>query len=161
MWLFPSKNCSAPFSDYMMDSMWQTPVFREAISQRLVEAIRIYGNATCMESSKMESHVFQKSNSREEYLETSARIIVYLRKMNVRKNGLPEAPPDDHLEQGPSSTSKDDEDESKIKKSEEEESGSKSMGDNSNSCSSKKSKRRKRSKKMGRTLTKQNKIQEN
>lgn len=70
-----------------MDSMWQTPVFREAISQRLIEAIKIYGNATCVESDNLESYVFDRSTSKEEYLETSARIIVYLRKMNVRKNG--------------------------------------------------------------------------
>lgn len=70
--------------DYMLESVWRTPMFREAISQRLVEAIKVYGNATCIESDLLESYVFERSKTRQEYLETSARVIVYLRKVNIR-----------------------------------------------------------------------------
>ena len=69
----------------MLESVWRTPMFREAISQRLIEAIEAYGNATCIESDLLESYVFERSKTRQDYLETSARVIVYLRKVDLRR----------------------------------------------------------------------------
>ena len=77
-------NLTFCLADYMLESVWRTPMFREAISQRLIEAIEAYGNATCIESDLLESYVYERSKTRQEYLETSARVIVHLRKVNLR-----------------------------------------------------------------------------
>ncbi|XP_033216804.1 mediator of RNA polymerase II transcription subunit 15 [Belonocnema kinseyi] len=69
------------------DTSWRTQTFRQGIAARIEEAIQKSGMPTAKNSSDMESHVFLKAKSKEEYLGFVARLILHVREMNSKKQG--------------------------------------------------------------------------
>ncbi|GFY48395.1 mediator of RNA polymerase II transcription subunit 15 [Trichonephila inaurata madagascariensis] len=67
------------------DSAWRTHSFRQNVRAKIEEAIRQSGNPTTKSVGEMESHVFQKAKTREEYLGYVARLIIHVREMNSKK----------------------------------------------------------------------------
>lgn len=70
------------------ENCWRTPTFRQSVVQKIDEAIRTSGMATSRNSMEMESHVFQKARSKEEYLGFVARLILHVREMSTKKTGM-------------------------------------------------------------------------
>ncbi|XP_018336602.1 mediator of RNA polymerase II transcription subunit 15 isoform X2 [Agrilus planipennis] len=69
----------------MADDSWRTAAFRQSIVTKIEEVIRQSGMPTSRNSVEMESHVFQKAKTREEYLGFVARLILHVREMNTKK----------------------------------------------------------------------------
>lgn len=67
------------------DENWRTTAFRQSVVAKIDEAIRSSGMPTSKNSVEMESHVFQKAKTREEYLGFVARLILHVREMNSKK----------------------------------------------------------------------------
>lgn len=70
------------------ENSWRTSTFRQSVVQKIDEAIRTSGMATSRNSMEMESHVFQKARSKEEYLGFVARLILHVREMSTKKTGM-------------------------------------------------------------------------
>uniref|UniRef100_A0A8C5P699 Mediator of RNA polymerase II transcription subunit 15 n=1 Tax=Leptobrachium leishanense TaxID=445787 RepID=A0A8C5P699_9ANUR len=66
------------------DSDWRSPAFRQKLVSQIDEAIRKAGVAHNKSSKDMESHVFLKAKTREEYLSLVARLIIHFR--DIRNN---------------------------------------------------------------------------
>ncbi|XP_046827200.1 mediator of RNA polymerase II transcription subunit 15-like isoform X2 [Vespa crabro] len=64
---------------------WGTIAFREGVIAKLDEAVQMSGIPTAMNSFEMESHVFQKATSKEEYLTFIARLIFHIREIHSKK----------------------------------------------------------------------------
>ncbi|XP_014258631.1 mediator of RNA polymerase II transcription subunit 15 isoform X2 [Cimex lectularius] len=60
---------------------WRTPAFRQSVVNKLDEAIQRSGMTTSKSGIEMESHVFQKSKTKEEYLGLVARLIFHVREV--------------------------------------------------------------------------------
>lgn len=59
---------------------WQSKSSRQKAIQHIEEAIRVSGNPTNKTSSEMESHVFQRAKTRDEYLGFLGRLILLIKK---------------------------------------------------------------------------------
>nr|CAH7738689.1 unnamed protein product [Callosobruchus chinensis] len=64
------------------ENNWRTPAFRQSVVAKIDEAIRSSGMNPSRNSLEMESHVFQKAKSKEEYLGFVARLILHVREMS-------------------------------------------------------------------------------
>ncbi|KAK4879653.1 hypothetical protein RN001_007799 [Aquatica leii] len=69
----------------MTDDSWRTATFRQSVVSKIDEAIRQSRMPTSRNSMEMESHVFQKAKTKEEYLGFVARLILHVREMNAKK----------------------------------------------------------------------------
>ncbi|KAL2732831.1 mediator of RNA polymerase II transcription subunit 15 [Vespula maculifrons] len=67
------------------ENSWRTQNFRQSVVAKLDEAVQMSGMPTAKNSIEMESHVFQKAKSKEEYLSFIARLIFHVREMNSKK----------------------------------------------------------------------------
>ncbi|XP_042897475.1 mediator of RNA polymerase II transcription subunit 15 isoform X2 [Parasteatoda tepidariorum] len=65
---------------------WRSQSFRQNVRAKIEEAIRQSGNPTQKSVPEMETHVFQKAKSKEEYLGYVARLIIHVREMNSKKS---------------------------------------------------------------------------
>ena len=61
------------------DTQWQTEVFRSSIIRKLDEAVRKLVSPTETNAVDLERQVFQRTDSKEEYLSFVARLILYVR----------------------------------------------------------------------------------
>ena len=61
------------------DTQWQTEVFRSSIIRKLDEAVRKLVSPTEINAADLERQVFQRTDSKEEYLSFVARLILYVR----------------------------------------------------------------------------------
>ena len=61
------------------DTQWQTEVFRSSIIRKLDEAVRKLVSPTEINAVDLERKVFQRTDSKEEYLSFVARLILYVR----------------------------------------------------------------------------------
>ena len=61
------------------DTQWQTEVFRSSIIRKLDEAVRKLVSPTEINAVNLERQVFQRTDSKEEYLSFVARLILYVR----------------------------------------------------------------------------------
>ena len=67
-----------------MEVVWRSAGFRLAVKKKLEETIKYYGNDTGRNYWEMEEIIYSKANTKEEYLENAAKIILYLRDRNFR-----------------------------------------------------------------------------
>ena len=61
------------------DTQWQSEVFRSSIIRKLDEAVRKLVSPTEINAADLERQVFQRTDSKEEYLSFVARLILYVR----------------------------------------------------------------------------------
>ncbi|ELU01814.1 hypothetical protein CAPTEDRAFT_26891, partial [Capitella teleta] len=61
------------------DNSWKTDQFRSKVVAQIEDAIRQSGNPMTKSSVEMEKHVFQRANTREDYLALVARLIIHVR----------------------------------------------------------------------------------
>ncbi|XP_035207183.1 mediator of RNA polymerase II transcription subunit 15-like isoform X2 [Stegodyphus dumicola] len=64
---------------------WRSQSFRQNVRGKIEEAIRLSGNPTTKSVAEMETHVFQKAKTKEEYLGFVARLIIHVRETNSKK----------------------------------------------------------------------------
>ncbi|XP_015184817.1 PREDICTED: mediator of RNA polymerase II transcription subunit 15 isoform X1 [Polistes dominula] len=69
------------------ENSWRTQSFRQSVVAKLDEAVQMSGVSTAKNSVEMESHVYQKAKTKEEYLGFIARLIFHVREMNTKKPG--------------------------------------------------------------------------
>lgn len=69
------------------ENSWRTQNFRQSVVAKLDEAVQMSGVSTAKNSVEMESHVYQKAKTKEEYLGFIARLIFHVREMNNSKKG--------------------------------------------------------------------------
>ncbi|KAK2584971.1 hypothetical protein KPH14_002559 [Odynerus spinipes] len=74
------------------ETSWRTQSFRQSVVAKIDEAVQTSGMPTSKNSIEMESHVFQKAKSKEEYLGFVARLILHVREMNSKKGAAGNAP---------------------------------------------------------------------
>uniref|UniRef100_A0A0A9Z2G0 Mediator of RNA polymerase II transcription subunit 15 n=1 Tax=Lygus hesperus TaxID=30085 RepID=A0A0A9Z2G0_LYGHE len=72
----------------MATEEWRTHQFRQSVVQKIDEAIQRSGMATVKKGSEMETHVYQKAKTKEEYLSFVARLILHVRELNTKKGGM-------------------------------------------------------------------------
>ncbi|XP_043275644.1 mediator of RNA polymerase II transcription subunit 15-like [Venturia canescens] len=68
------------------ENSWRTANFRQSVVAKIDEAIQKSGMPTTKNSIEMESHVFLKAKTKEEYLGFVARLILHVRELNAKKN---------------------------------------------------------------------------
>lgn len=68
------------------DSDWRSAGFRQKLVSQIDEAMRKAGVAHTKSSKEMESHVFLKAKTREEYLSLVARLIIHFRDIHNKKS---------------------------------------------------------------------------
>ncbi|KAM4808137.1 mediator of RNA polymerase II transcription subunit 15 isoform 2-T2 [Rhinophrynus dorsalis] len=68
------------------DSDWRSAAFRQKLVSQIDEAMRKAGVAHTKSSKEMESHVFLKAKTREEYLSLVARLIIHFRDIHNKKS---------------------------------------------------------------------------
>ncbi|XP_019362424.1 PREDICTED: mediator of RNA polymerase II transcription subunit 15 isoform X3 [Gavialis gangeticus] len=68
------------------DSDWRSANFRQKLVSQIDEAMRKAGVAHNKSSKDMESHVFMKAKSRDEYLSLVARLIIHFRDIHNKKS---------------------------------------------------------------------------
>ncbi|XP_047214045.1 mediator of RNA polymerase II transcription subunit 15-like isoform X2 [Girardinichthys multiradiatus] len=73
------------------DSDWRSPQFRQKVVAQIEDAMRKAGsgNTTHKSGTDMESHVFIKAKTREEYLSLVARLIIHFRDIHKKALGGP------------------------------------------------------------------------
>ncbi|KAK0179539.1 hypothetical protein PV327_005282 [Microctonus hyperodae] len=64
------------------DPSWRTQAFRQSVIAKIDEAIQKSGMPTSKNSVDMESHVYQKAKTKEEYLGFVARLILHVRDLS-------------------------------------------------------------------------------
>ncbi|KAJ0000896.1 hypothetical protein NQD34_005916 [Periophthalmus magnuspinnatus] len=69
------------------DSDWRSPQFRQKVVAQIEDAMRKAGTAHSKSSTDMESHVYMKAKSREEYLSLVARLIIHFRDFHKKNMG--------------------------------------------------------------------------
>uniref|UniRef100_A0A3Q3K3R0 Mediator of RNA polymerase II transcription subunit 15 n=1 Tax=Monopterus albus TaxID=43700 RepID=A0A3Q3K3R0_MONAL len=72
------------------DSDWRSPQFRQKIVAQIDETMRKAGTAHTKSSNDMESHVYAKAKTREEYLSMVARLIIHFRDIHKKALGGPD-----------------------------------------------------------------------
>ncbi|MEQ2204622.1 hypothetical protein XENOCAPTIV_015985 [Xenoophorus captivus] len=74
------------------DSDWRSPQFRQKVVAQIEDAMRKAGsgNTTHKSGTDMESHVFIKAKTREEYLSLVARLIIHFRDIHKKALGGPD-----------------------------------------------------------------------
>uniref|UniRef100_A0A4W4G399 Mediator of RNA polymerase II transcription subunit 15 n=1 Tax=Electrophorus electricus TaxID=8005 RepID=A0A4W4G399_ELEEL len=72
------------------DNDWRSPGFRQKVVAQIEEAMRKAGTAHSKSSNDMETHVFTKAKSREEYLSLVARLIIHFRDIHKKAQGGPD-----------------------------------------------------------------------
>ncbi|XP_056302343.1 mediator of RNA polymerase II transcription subunit 15-like [Danio aesculapii] len=72
------------------DSDWRSPAFRQKVVAQIEEAMRKAGTGHTKSSTEMESHVFMKAKTREEYLSMVARLIIHFRDIHEKAQGGPD-----------------------------------------------------------------------
>uniref|UniRef100_A0A8B9Q0M2 Mediator of RNA polymerase II transcription subunit 15 n=1 Tax=Apteryx owenii TaxID=8824 RepID=A0A8B9Q0M2_APTOW len=68
------------------ESDWRSTNFRQKLVSQIDEAMRKAGVAHNKSSKDMESHVFMKAKTREEYLSLVARLIIHFRDIHNKKS---------------------------------------------------------------------------
>ncbi|XP_059480741.1 mediator of RNA polymerase II transcription subunit 15-like [Neocloeon triangulifer] len=68
------------------DNSWKTPVFRQIVVTKIQTEVQNCGMPMSRSSMEVESHIFQKAKTKDEYLGFIARLFLHLRK-NYRKKG--------------------------------------------------------------------------
>lgn len=72
------------------DSDWRSPQFRQKVVAQIEDAMMKAGTAHSKSSTDMETHVYVKAKSREEYLSLVARLIIHFR--DFHKKNMPGGP---------------------------------------------------------------------
>ncbi|XP_061241605.1 mediator of RNA polymerase II transcription subunit 15 isoform X3 [Bos javanicus] len=65
---------------------WRSPTFRQKLVSQIEDAMRKAGVAHSKSSKDMESHVFLKAKTRDEYLSLVARLIIHFRDIHNKKS---------------------------------------------------------------------------
>ncbi|KAL8611679.1 hypothetical protein ACOMHN_055678 [Nucella lapillus] len=68
---------------------WHTQAFRSRLVNQIEESMRAAGTSMGRSAAEMENHVYQKAQSREEYMALVARLIIYVKEYN-NKNRPPQ-----------------------------------------------------------------------
>ncbi|XP_076364465.1 mediator of RNA polymerase II transcription subunit 15-like isoform X2 [Tachypleus tridentatus] len=72
-------------ADSSQDQSWRNDSYRQNVRARIEDAVQQAGNPTNKSVVELENHIFQKANTREEYLEYVARVMLHVRDMNPKK----------------------------------------------------------------------------
>ncbi|XP_063000058.1 mediator of RNA polymerase II transcription subunit 15 isoform X2 [Elgaria multicarinata webbii] len=70
----------------MEENEWRSANFRQKLVSQIEDAMRMAGVAHSKTSKDMETHVFMKAKSREEYLSLVARLIIHFRDIHNKKS---------------------------------------------------------------------------
>nr|2GUT_A Chain A, ARC/MEDIATOR, Positive cofactor 2 glutamine/Q-rich-associated protein [Homo sapiens] len=65
---------------------WRSTAFRQKLVSQIEDAMRKAGVAHSKSSKDMESHVFLKAKTRDEYLSLVARLIIHFRDIHNKKS---------------------------------------------------------------------------
>ncbi|KAF6082086.1 mediator complex subunit 15 [Phyllostomus discolor] len=65
---------------------WRSAAFRQKLVSQIEDAMRKAGVAHSKSSKEMESHVFLKAKTRDEYLSLVARLIIHFRDIHNKKS---------------------------------------------------------------------------
>lgn len=60
---------------------WATPSLRQMVAEEIEETYRSYGNPTSKSSSEVERHILEKAQSRDNYLQMVARLILHIKEV--------------------------------------------------------------------------------
>ncbi|XP_072936333.1 mediator of RNA polymerase II transcription subunit 15 [Epargyreus clarus] len=73
------------FNTMASDDNWQTQSFRQSVVAKIEEVIQRSGMQVARNSSEMENYVFMKANTRDEYMNMVAKLILHVREMSQPK----------------------------------------------------------------------------
>jgi len=58
---------------------WAEPGLRQVMIQQIEDTYRVYGNPTRKPSQEVERHILEKAQSRDDYLQMGARLILHIK----------------------------------------------------------------------------------
>lgn len=67
---------------------WKDPAFRQGVVLKLQEAIDLHGNVLQRSATSVEDYLFKRAKSQRDYLESAARIMVYLKNQSQRSSAV-------------------------------------------------------------------------